>query len=102
MAQFPKSKKNTTLKVSLWGLLLAERRDDRSHQRRWNGPSPGGAAADLNVSRQRVHQLLANGVLESITLTDAIGRKIAFLITQESIDRYKASERKPGPKAKGA
>lgn len=102
MSAFPKSKKNTTLKISLWGLLLAEKRDDRAHQKKWNGPSPGGAAGDLGVSRQRIHQLLSKGILESITLTDYAGRKVALIVTDESIERYKASERKPGPKAKEA
>jgi len=65
----------------------------------WNGPSPGGAAGDLGVSRQRIHQLLSQGKLNGIELVDDDGSFRAFTVTKASIRRYQESDRKPGPKA---
>jgi len=66
---------------------------------KWNGLSPGGAAGALRVSRQRVHQLLTQGKLDGLELVDDRGNWGAFLVTDASIQRYLASDRKPGPKA---
>jgi hypothetical protein len=66
----------------------------------WDGVSPGGAAGQLGVSRQRIHQLLTQGKLNAVELIDEDGTFRAFTVTAASIRRYQESDRKPGPKRK--
>lgn len=50
------------------------------------GKSPGGVAADLGVSRQRVWQLAKEGKLDMILLADDAKAKVtAWLITDRSV-----------------
>jgi hypothetical protein len=61
----------------------------------FGGPSPGGAACELGVSRQRIHQLLKEGKLDAIYLRDHLGAvPNVVMITSTSIKRFLAS--KPG------
>lgn len=68
------------------------------------GPSPGGAALDLKVSRQRVHQLLADGRLDMVVLAHTPKGKItAYMVTDASIRRLlstRAMEQPPLPLGK--
>ena len=59
------------------------------------GPSPGGAAAELEVSRQRIHQLIAEGKLDVIELREtAWALPHVVMITSASLRRWKSS--RPG------
>lgn len=58
------------------------------------GPSPGGAAADLRVSRQRIWQLVKHNRLDMIILKHPAEKPSAWLVTAASIERWKRS--KPG------
>lgn len=81
-----------------WSKIFESVSDEERDE--WNGPSPGGAAGELGVSRQRVHQLLAKGKLNGIEFVEKDGSFRAFTVTDASIRRYKESDRKPGPKPK--
>jgi hypothetical protein len=61
-----------------------------------NGPSPGGAAAELGMSRQSVHRAISRGTLDAWYV--AVGVRRVFddfyiFVTAESIERYKANRR---------
>jgi len=59
------------------------------------GASPGGAAAELGVSRQRIWQLLKDGRLDLVMLADDDKAKVsAWVVTKASMERYRRS--KPG------
>lgn len=51
---------------------------DTPTQNRSAGPSPGGAAAELGVTRQAVHKLIRSGDLEAMGVYE--GRKLLFYI----------------------
>lgn len=52
------------------------------------GPSPGGAAAELGISRQAVHKAIKRGDLDAITIKR--GDKITcYYVGRASLDRYK-------------
>lgn len=52
------------------------------------GPSPGGAAAELGISRQAVHKAIRSGQLDALAVYK--GRKLLFFnIGLDSIARYK-------------
>ena len=56
------------------------------------GPSPGGAAGELGISRQRIHQLVDSGKLDMIKLSHAPDGEItAYMITDASIDRLRST-----------
>jgi len=78
---------------------------DSSGRQAWDilgdlgGPSPGGAAIELCISRQRVHQLIDQGKLDAIyIIDDPKVRKLQtphlVMITERSMDRWLKS--KPG------
>lgn len=71
----------------------------RAEEKELNGPSPGGLAEVLGLSRQRVYQLLKEGKLEGVAVMDAKFGLRAFYVTESSIERYAMSNRRPGPKA---
>jgi hypothetical protein len=76
-----------------WGELLATSHGQPSEYSRWMGSSPGGAAADLGVTRQRIWQLLKEGKLDLLMLADNRDAKVsAWLIPQGSIERYRKSK----------
>lgn len=77
-----------------WAELLAQTRGKPEYHR-WMGWSPGGAAAALKVSRQRVWQMVKEGKLDMLMLADTpTAKPSAWLITTASLDRYAKS--KPG------
>lgn len=65
-----------------------------------NGPSPGGAAAELETSRQRIHYLIKNGYLDAVYIYD--GRELrAIIVTNASIKNFLQNPPpKSGPKKK--
>jgi hypothetical protein len=61
------------------------------------GPSPGGAAAELGMSRQAVHRAIERGTLVAwyvATPSEKGAIKFYIFVTEESIKRYKASGRR--------
>lgn len=82
-----------------WAEKIAPLSDKEREE--WIGPSPGGAAGDLGVTRQRIHQLLCEGKLDGIEIADHRDRGVAVFVTTASIRRYQESDRKRGPKPKG-
>lgn len=56
------------------------------------GPSPGGAAAELGISRQAVHTAVKRGSLLGYSLTYR-GRRIALIVAQASIEKFKKNAR---------
>lgn len=53
------------------------------------GMSPGGVAARLGVSRQRVHQMIEEGVLDEVRIRDrTLGiRGVVIYVTEGSVRR---------------
>lgn len=76
-----------------WGERLATTHADPSEYSRWMGSSPGGTAADLGVTRQRIWQLLKEGKLDLLLLADNKDSKVsAWIIPSASIERYRKSK----------
>lgn len=57
-------------------------------------------AARLDVSRQRVHQLLESGALDALQITTKTGSVAMTLVTEASLGRYLES-RRPVPGHQG-
>lgn len=56
------------------------------------GPSPGGAANDLGITRQGVHAAIKRGDLDVLAIFD--GSKLShYTISQSSLAAYKATLR---------
>jgi hypothetical protein len=53
-----------------------------------NGYSPGGAAAELGVTRAAVHRAIERGYLDAMRMQVPGGQY--WFITQEALDAYKA------------
>lgn len=79
------------------------------HPEVYRSVSPGGAAAELSLSRQRVHQLFEAGVIRAWVIYDKQagpcdvppGCRASYIyISWEDVEAYKVSYRKPGPKPK--
>jgi hypothetical protein len=66
--------------------------------KRLQGPSPGGAAAELDMSRQAVHRAIERGSLDAWYVYDGVVpglRRLRMInVTMESIERYKESGRR--------
>ena len=63
-----------------------------------DGPSPGGAAAELKTSRQRIHYLIDHDYLDAVYVYDGWSVRL-IMVTFESIERFKKNPSpKPGPK----
>lgn len=52
-----------------------------------NGDSPGGAAARLGVSRQYIHKLIDDDVLDAIRVTNK-GRLAAIVLNETKLALY--------------
>ena len=73
---------------ALLRLAFAEGCEDRV-----GGPSPGGAAAELGVSRQAVHRAVLRGTLDAWYVPTGHSGYFIY-VTDESIKRYKKSGRR--------
>jgi hypothetical protein len=78
-----------TLKYTEWLKLVrgAFTGDASSHV---YGYPPADVAKRLNVSRERVSQLVREGTLDTLSITTAAGRTALTLITEYSLERYLA------------
>ena len=62
------------------------------------GPSPGGAASMLRITRQGVYSAVKRGSLDMVRLKEP-GRSGPLLyITNASLERYKLYQGRPGPR----
>lgn len=64
------------------------------------GPSPGGAAGALGITRQAVHSAVKCGTLDLVRLTEMTGKgkpRVCLYIPQTSIERYRLKQGRPGP-----
>lgn len=64
------------------------------------GYSVSSAAKRLSISRQRVHQLVKSKTLEAYELLDDAKASAGLFVSTRSVEAFRLSERKPGPKAK--
>jgi hypothetical protein len=71
----------------VWNKLTAESDAYRAKLLGW---SPGGAAAELGISRQSVHKAIRRGDLDAVRVTDDRGRLSMFMIPDESLQAFKA------------
>lgn len=65
------------------------------------GPSPGGAAGSLGITRQGVYSAVKRGSLDMCRLTVVYGDgkpRVNLYITQDSIERYRRNQGRPGPR----
>lgn len=53
------------------------------------GPSPGGAATELGISRQAVHEAIQRGDLEALAVYKGT-RLLFYTISRSSLERFKA------------
>jgi hypothetical protein len=63
----------------------------RTRPERMNGPSPGGAASELRVSRQAIHQAIKDDRLDAWRIVSDTDheRLVAIIVTGESLSRLK-------------
>lgn len=52
------------------------------------GWSPGGAAAELGISRQAVHKAIHRGDLDAVIVNDENGRLRSFMIPDASLRSF--------------
>lgn len=53
-----------------------------------NGPSPGGAAAELGITRQAVHRAIKRDALQAYKLSNH-GKTVAIIVPSASIENYR-------------
>jgi hypothetical protein len=77
-----------TITMKAW--IKLTRKDTSPNNRATNGPSPGGVAAELGITRQAVHQAIERGDLDAWRIVDdSTGRLRAIVIPYEAVLRYK-------------
>lgn len=62
------------------------------------GPSPGGAARELGITRQGIYSAVKRGSLDIIRVSESYRQRPYLFITSASIERYKQNQGKPGPR----
>lgn len=65
-------------------------------QHELHGPPINLAAELLGITRTRVHQLIKEDKLDSVSVYDDFGHRIGHFITQASLDRRRTVRYKPG------
>lgn len=59
-----------------------------------SGTSPGGAAAELGITRQAVHKAIRRGDLDCVIVNDdRTGKLVMFMIPDASLKSFKARRR---------
>lgn len=76
-----------TLKWTAWLKLMRQHMLDNEYAN-LSGYPVQDVAAKLDVSRQRVYQLIEEGTLDVIEIVTGKGIRAATLITEASLDRY--------------
>ena len=77
------------LSLSRFEKLTAESEHERA--KLLGGYSPGYVAAKLGISRQAVHKAIHRGDLDAIIVNGDDGHLRAFLVPDESIERFAAA-----------
>lgn len=76
------------MNAKLWQKLTSESDAQRAKLLGW---SPGGAAAELGISRQAVHKAIHRGDLDAVIVTnERTGRLSMFMIPDASLQAFKA------------
>lgn len=76
------------MNTKLWQKLTSESDAARAKLLGW---SPGGAAAQLGISRQAIHKAIKRGDLDAVIVTnDRTGRLSMFMIPDDSLQAFKA------------
>ena len=57
------------------------------------GPTPSAAAQTLEVSRQRVHQMIESNMLDAVHIVAPNGTISLTYVTENSLNRYLAARR---------
>ena len=76
------------MQVSTWS-KLTDAALGKPAWKQLNGPSPGGVAAILGISRQAVHKAVHRGDLDAVIVYNG-ARLQMFMITEDSIEAFKA------------
>lgn len=71
----------------LWQKLTTE---SEAHRAKLLGWSPGGAAAQLGISRQAVHKAIRRGDLDAVIVNNDEGRLSMFMIPDDSLRAFQA------------
>jgi len=74
--------------VDEWGELVNATPDGKL---RFNGTSPGPAAAELGISRQALHKAIKANRLDAIRLVDIHGNTTAIIIPSTEFQRFRDS-----------
>ena len=79
-----------TLKFSQWLKLMARHalEADQTAYKNLAGYPSIDVAKKLDVSKQRISQLVQEGALDTLDVTNALGRVSVTLITEASLERY--------------
>lgn len=76
------------MNTKLWQKLTSE---SDAHRAKLLGWSPGGAAAQLGISRQAIHKAIKRGDLDAVIVTnDRTGRLSMFMIPDDSLRAFQA------------
>lgn len=70
-----------------WAMALT-RCQSSAERAALNGPSPGGAAARLDLSRSTIYAAINKGYLDAIVLLDSDGQANGLVVTDASLDEY--------------
>lgn len=62
----------------------------RVERERVNGPSPGGLAGKLGMSRQAIHSAIGRGTLDAVRIIDRQGNLRAIVIPEASARQFEA------------
>lgn len=73
------------IKAERWEKLVAESDRRRAELLGW---SPGGAAAEVGISRQAIHQAIREGRLDAVMVQNEEGKLKAFMIPDESLKAF--------------
>lgn len=68
-----------------WEKLVSESDRQRAELLGW---SPGGAAAEVGISRQAIHQAIREGRLDAVIVTHEDGRLRMFMIPDASLKAF--------------
>jgi hypothetical protein len=76
-----------TMNLDVWRKLSDVSDAQRAKLLGW---SPGGAAAQLGISRQAVHKAIHRGDLDALIVNNDEGQLSMFMIPDDSLQAFKA------------
>ena len=78
------------IEVTLEKWVAHEHEHGGNRDKTWNGWSPGGAAVQLGVTRNAIHQAMRRGQLEAIRVINK-GELYGIMIPDRSIEDYRTN-----------